>query len=329
VRSWRSSKRNKEAASDRHIASKFYSCGISSITSHEENLLERINMSSPERNEIVTSTGQSERSVVSNIGGHDYQLVSDDDYLNRVAGKFEPDTVRLFETLINPNDTVFDIGANIGCTSILFGSRAKRVFSFEPSPTTFQYLKKNILSAKLNNVTVVNAGIGAAPGSFELTSSPNNRAGGFVSNHMSASKDHRIERIEIIKGDDFVAANAIQRVDFVKIDVEGFERFVIEGLAGTIARDKPVVTLELNHWCLNAFQRMSVPDFFDFLRKVFPCLYAVDNESRDVKNLHDRNDSYHVMYKHIVFGFKYSNLVGAANKHQLQRFSEAFGIRIS
>jgi FkbM family methyltransferase len=260
-------------------------------------------MRSPESNAVVTSTGQSagineldanghtgERSVMSNIGGHDYQLVSDDD---------------------------------------LFGDRAKRVYSFEPSPTTFRYLKKNILSAKLNNVTVVNAGVGAAPGSYELTFSPNNRSGGFVSNHTSASQGHRVERIEIIKGDDFVAANAIQRVDFIKIDVEGFERFVIEGLAVTIARDEPVVTLELNHWCLNAFQRTSVPDFFDFLRNVFPYLYAVDNESKDVKNLHDPNDSYHVMYKHIVFGFKYSNLVGATNKHQLQKLSEAFGIRIN
>jgi hypothetical protein len=130
-----------------------------------------------------------------------------------------------------------------------------------------------------------------------------------------------------MKGDDFMKASAVPRVDFIKIDVEGFERYVIEGLSETMARDKPAVILELNHWCLNVFQRTSVPDFFDFLRNLFPYLYAV--EKKDIKNLHDRNDAYHVMYHHIVGGFKYPNLVGAFNKDQLHTFANIFGLQIN
>jgi hypothetical protein len=62
---------------------------------------------------------------------------------------------------------------------------------------------------------------------------------------------------------------------------------------------RPIVVLELNHWCLNAFQRTSLPDFFDYLRSVFPVLLGSRWQSNYL-NLHDdSNDTYIVMYHHI------------------------------
>jgi FkbM family methyltransferase len=202
--------------------------------------------------------------------------------------------------------------------------------------------------AKLNNVEPLNLGLGKDAGTFELTFAPNNRSGGFVSNLTNASEGHQVEQITIAKGDDFIREQQIAKVDFIKIDVEGFEQSVIEGLAATIARDQPVVALELNHWCLNAFQRPSVPDFFDFLRSVFPYLYAVDMrytsnlrdrlqrellpflyDKKDAKNLHDQNAAYHVMYRHILHGSSYPTLVGAFKPTQLNALSSKFGIQLA
>lgn len=273
-----------------------------------------------------TALRRNERSVSSDIGGRTYRISSDDNYLNCIEGKFEPDMVELFSSLIRPNDVIFDVGANIGCTTILFGGMAEKVYSFEPSPTTFHFLKKNARAAKMDNVQIVNSGLGKAAGTFELTFAADNRSGGFVSNMISASEGHQVEQINIIKGDDFVSENEVKNIDFIKIDVEGFERDVLDGLASLLARDKPIVTLELNHWCLNVFQRISVPDFLDYLRGVFPYLYAV--EKSDIRNLHNNNDSYHVMYNHIVGGFKYPNLVGAFDKDRLGRFAEFYKISI-
>lgn len=266
---------------------------------------------------------QNERMVRTDIGGKQYWLVSDDDYLNGLGEAFEPAMVFLFDALIEPQHTVLDIGANIGCTSILFADRARQVYSFEPSTSTFQFLQKNITNAGCDNVTPANIGLGKSAGVYELTFSPNNRSGAFVSNQLRASDGHQVEPIRIAQGDAYIKAASVPKVDFIKIDVEGFEKDVIEGLAETISREKPVVVLELNHWCLNAFQRITVPDFFDFLRKVFPYLYAI--EVNDVRNLHDRNEAYHVMYHHIVGGFKYPNLVGAFHADQLNRFAHAYG----
>jgi FkbM family methyltransferase len=289
-----------------------------------------------------------ERLVRSNINEKSYSISSDDDYLDHVEGEFEPEMVSLFKALLQPTDTVLDIGANIGCTSLLFGDLARKVYSFEPSPTTYRWLVENVQRAKLGNVEPLNLGLGKDAGTFELTFAPNNRSGGFVSNLTNASEGHQVEKITIAKGDDFIREHQIAKVDFIKIDVEGFEQSVIEGLAATIARDQPVVALELNHWCLNAFQRTSVPDFFDFLRGVFPYLYAVDMrytsnlrdrlkrellpfryDKKDARNLHDQDAAYHVMYRHILHGSSYPTLVGAFKPTQLNALSSMFGIQLA
>jgi FkbM family methyltransferase len=210
----------------------------------------------------AASRSSEERFVRTKINGKSYSIASDDDYLDHVEGEFEPEMVSLFKALIQPNNTVLDIGANIGCTSILFGDLARKVYSFEPSPTTHRWLVENVKRAKLNNVEPINLGLGKEAGTFELTFAPNNRSGGFVSNLTSASEGHQVEHITIARGDDFIRERQLNKVDFIKIDVEGFEQSVIEGLAATIVRDQPIVALELNHWCLNAFQRTSVPEFF-------------------------------------------------------------------
>jgi len=125
-----------------------------------------------------------------------------------------------------------------------------------------------------------------------------------------------IENIAIKQGDEF--SHSLE-VDLIKIDVEGYEMNVLKGLSQTIPKNRPVVVLELNHWCLNAFQRISVPDFFDFLTNIFPILYAVDNE--EYLDLHDENDRYIAMYHHIVH-FKFPNIVAAFDLKQLDRFHE-------
>jgi FkbM family methyltransferase len=265
----------------------------------------------------AAAAGVGERWIEARIGERTFRITSDDKYLDHIGGEFEPDMVKLFSALIRPGDLVLDVGANIGCTSILFGQHARQVLSFEPSPSTFLLLQKNLAAAGMCNVEAVNAGLGNSAGTFELTFAPDNRSGGFVSNLTRASAGHQVEEIRIVNGDRYLGDAGIGQVDFIKIDVEGFERNVIEGLRDTIERGKPVVVLELNHWCLNVFQRTSVPDFLDFLRGVFPILYAI--EGTDARDLHDANDAYHVMYQHIVNNFRYPNLVGAFDRARLAR----------
>jgi FkbM family methyltransferase len=258
--------------------------------------------------------GSFERDV--KIGGRVFRVASDDAYLEGMSAEFEPDMVEIFRRLVKPDFEVLDIGANIGLTSILFGSLARSVRAFEPSPTTFKFLSRNIRGAGLENVHLYNFGLGKESSRFELTSAPGNRSGAFVSDVMSLSDGYRVEKIEIKRGDEFFNLRTkSDRIHFIKIDVEGYEQNVIEGLKNTIESSRPIVILELNHWCLNAFQRISVPDFFDFLLGTFPCVFALDG--RSVKDIREPNARYSVMYEHIL-SHKYNNLIAAFDNKQLE-----------
>ncbi|WP_426391982.1 FkbM family methyltransferase [Variovorax sp. R-27] len=254
------------------------------------------------------------------IGDRTFQVTSDDEYLGNLNGTFEPATVELFHTLVRPNDVALDIGANIGCTALLLSQLASKTICFEPSPSTYALLQSNVENAGAANVVLVNAGLGAEAADLSIVFSPTNRSGGFVSD--KPLEGHAMESIKIVHGDEYLkAALPGTKVDFVKIDVEGYELHVLDGLAETLVRDRPVVTLELNHWCLNAFQRMSVPDFFDGLRAKFPVLYALGK--RGARDLHSPANSYFVMHEHIV-KFDYPVIVGAFHESQLEVFLDRY-----
>jgi len=262
-------------------------------------------------------TTLSERCAEIAIGDARYQIASDDEYLSALGSAFEPHTTALFRALLKPGAVVADIGANIGCTSILFSQRARRVLSFEPSPTTFRYLERNIRNAGIRNVELHNLALGSEPGNSSLTFAPTNRAGGFVSDKTIASAGHVTESITIRRLDDIVESLDIDATDLIKIDVEGFEQSVLEGGRNTIQRFQPVVALELNHWCLNALHRICVPDFLDFLCSMFPILMAV--EGATYLDVRDPKERYIVMYHHINH-FRYTNLVAGFSRAQLADF---------
>jgi FkbM family methyltransferase len=261
------------------------------------------------------------RELTVDIGGNKYVIASDDDYLEHIRNGFEPEMVKLFKVLAANSETILDIGANIGCTAILFGELSKNVYAFEPSPTTFAYLEKNISNSGRNNVFPKNLGLGAEPGESTLTFAPSNRSGGFVSNQTQASAGHTVEKIVIRQLDEVVNSLDLQAIDFIKIDVEGFEGHVLRGAKKTLSSNRPVVVLELNHWCLNAFQRTSIPDFFDLLRSIFPILLAVDGSN--YMDLHDESESYIVMYHHILH-MRFPNIVAGFDETRLNQFRSLY-----
>ncbi len=134
------------------------------------------------------------REVTVNIGSKNYIITSDDNYLEHIKNGFEPDMVKLFRAVSSGSEVILDIGANIGCTALLFGELARKVCAFEPSQTTFAFLEKNISRAGLKNVFPQNMGLGAEPGEYTLTFAPSDRSGGFVSNQTQASAGHTVEK---------------------------------------------------------------------------------------------------------------------------------------
>jgi FkbM family methyltransferase len=250
------------------------------------------------------------------IGERQVEVASDDGYLAAQGPSFEPRMAELFRALVPPGGVVADIGANIGLTAILFAQLAREVHAFEPSPTTFALLSENLRMAGAGNVVAHNIGLGEAPARLTLTYAPSNRSGGFVSRRIRPG-GHVTEDIAIETADAAFAARGI-RPDFLKIDVEGFEPFVLRGAARVLREARPAVVLELNHFCLNVLQRIALPDFLDQLRETFPVLIAVDADNRRMADLHDPDAAYGVMHAHVT-QFRFPNLVGAFERDVAER----------
>ncbi len=144
-----------------------------------------------------------------------------------------------------------DIGANIGNHALYLASHLSAIHAFEPNPVTFQRLKHNVERNRLQDrVMLHHVGLGDAEGMFRFASnvSGNLGASGFLRGDDTAegTGDDRNEVIDlpIRRADDYVTSLDLPRVDFVKVDVEGWEASVFRGLTETIARHRPIIAFE-------------------------------------------------------------------------------------
>ena len=157
-------------------------------------------------------------------------------YFIREYEKKRMDQLHYFSKKIN-SKILIDIGANIGFYSILFSDRFERVYSFEPNERNFKVLRKNIGNNKLKNIQVFNFGLGE--NEEVLIGNSNTKGELFQTSGFAISKDNKKgERVIIKKGDDVLQFK--NKTLTIKIDVEGFEFFVLKGLKSTL----------INNWCI-------------------------------------------------------------------------------
>ena len=183
-------------------------------------------------------------------------------------GQYEWSTTRFFERLVQPGDTVLDVGANFGWFTANFARLAGpqgKVVAFEPVPSIFEMTKESIALNGLDNVVAVPMGLGQDEGSFVVYT-----FAGLPHGHASASDldrdDAKEHTCRVTTLDAYVAENPLPFVDVMKIDVEGFEVEVLLGATKLLQQDDaPVVVFEVNEECL-AHQGRSPAELFSVLR---------------------------------------------------------------
>lgn len=153
-----------------------------------------------------------------------------------------------------PVDGVFiDVGANIGSFTLVAARRASRgqVHAFEPSAHHFARLTRNVELNHFKNVVLNQKGLYDQPGEAILflpsqTGEMNNS--GAASLYVSQVEEARqvSEAVSLVRLDDYVRNQHMQRVDIIKIDIEGAEMKALEGARETITRFRPLVFMELD-----------------------------------------------------------------------------------
>lgn len=139
--------------------------------------------------------------------------------------------------LLPPGGVAFDVGGHVGIWSLLAASRARdaRIHAFEPVP---RQRERFIAHAALNHVNriVVNAcAVGAENGMTSFYAVYDGNTG--ASSLVRRGDDHVEIRTDVVTLDSYVAANAIERVDVMKVDVEGAEILVFRGAQALLSRD--------------------------------------------------------------------------------------------
>lgn len=133
---------------------------------------------------------------------------------------------------------VLDIGANIGNHTLFFCNECdvEKVYSFEPCKDTFDILKKNVeINLLREKVKLFNVACGEKRGKGNVIKTNSGDAG---SNQIAVNNDGNVEIITIDELE-------LENIDFIKIDVEGFEYCVLKGMEKLLQKCKPVIYVEI------------------------------------------------------------------------------------
>jgi FkbM family methyltransferase len=153
-------------------------------------------------------------------------------------------------------DVYVDIGAHIGIHALLVARRLQQlgggsVVAFEPSPDTVSQLSRTAARNLLTNVTVVDVALGAVRGSIELRADPERFEAADAAVRSRVGPGPVVARPRLTTFDEWLSGAEISRVDIVKIDVEGDELAVLQGMRNTLLRLKPrAVGVEIREYIL-------------------------------------------------------------------------------
>jgi FkbM family methyltransferase len=174
------------------------------------------------------------------------------------TGVWAPRDVAYFRSVIQPGMTVLDIGANIGHHTVLYASLvgpAGRVIAFEPQAVIYRLLCGNLAINGCQQVEAVQTCVGEAEGTVRLVGVSYAGADNFgalgVDVDATRRGDTHGELCRVATLDQLLAERLepIERCDFIKIDVQSFELFVLKGGRRTLDRFRPVLFLEISpHW---------------------------------------------------------------------------------
>lgn len=145
--------------------------------------------------------------------------------------------------LVQPNTMCIDIGSNTGYVALVMAKLAPqgRVLGFEPDASNYKRLRENLNLNNLPHLEVQNLGLGekASEESMEVNEASSGR-------NKIAVGQHDANRIKIVKLDDYLRNTAVNTINLIKIDVEGYELKALKGARETLIKHLPVLFIEID-----------------------------------------------------------------------------------
>ncbi len=153
---------------------------------------------------------------------------------------------------VQEGDVVLDCGANLGYFSVIAAKKASEVYAFEPAEKLCrQYLEP--LEKVYSNIHVVQKGIAREKKESDFCFFPDSSSCSCINrieNEVCNDANSKYENVKItcIGIDEFVSENSLKSVDFIKADIEGMERELLQGARGTLKEFAPRLALCTYHY---------------------------------------------------------------------------------
>lgn len=220
------------------------------------------------------------------------------------AGLAAVEWLCLNQVISNPRESTFvDIGANIGAYTLPLSFEFSSVLAYEPHPVTSKILSLNVVINNIENVKVINHGLSDADGTTLLYEPESENIG-------AASVEYRTDGIthpiSLRQASEAIRQAQESRISFIKIDVEGHEKKVIDGLFDLLEEQHPVVAFEANDLSKNqrlihALQRAGYGRFLalatrpstrnPWIRAVILVLFGVKYQLQQVNDISSKKYS--------------------------------------
>ena len=221
------------------------------------------------------------KSNFAEVQGHKMFLDSKDSLCLSINGVYEPFETELVKKEIKKGDVVLDLGANIGYYTLIFaklvGKRGK-VFAFEPDPTNFSLLKKNVEMNGYKNVELVQKAVSNKTGKIKLYLCEDNKGDHRIYNSHDGRQSIEIEAIRL---DDYFK-NYNGAVDFIKMDIQGAEGGAIQGMFNLLKKNNVKIITEF--WSIG-LKRFGI-DSEECLKLLIEFgfkLYEVNEQEKKIK----------------------------------------------
>jgi len=164
--------------------------------------------------------------------------------------KHEPVTTEIVSKTLQKGMICLDIGGNIGYYVLLESKIVEnegRVVAIEPSPENFRYLMNNLQLSKTSNVEAFNIAVGNVEGTtnFLIYKGASN-SGMVIQEGQKPAWPGTIIQVPIRTIDSLLTDMGLKKIDFVRMDVEGYEDRVIDGMKNTLQSSKPIIQIEMH-----------------------------------------------------------------------------------
>ena len=165
----------------------------------------------------------------------------------QLMGEYDANTLDSINDILGiiKPDVSLDVGANIGNHSLVIAMNSRRLVAFEPVGFIFEVLKSNFQHNRIEHAQAVNSGLSDKALDRDIFIPENGNLGSSSINATSGAGCRL--KINTIVGDNYIQKNLNgSRIDFIKIDVEGHEASVLQGLKATILESQPLLLIEWN-----------------------------------------------------------------------------------